>query len=110
MFRAAWCPQRLPKLQRGLGKVKGSRISHGGIKNYLELKSFEFLKSLIYLKAEPSKEFNCHKFPPQSKPNLLFSREVCITPRQTLSQTMIPPAYSPKGSFIFPKSHLLSHK
>ena len=36
--------------------------------------------------------------------------EVHITPRHTLTPTIIPPICSSKGPFIFPKNHLLSPK
>lgn len=56
-------------------------------KNYFELKAFEFLKFLIYLRVEPPKrtktELNCHKSPP-------WEQLISNTPNETLSQNYLP--------------------
>ena len=74
-----------------------------GIKTIFELKAFEFLKSLICLKAErhpPTPPKNATLLNPLLGQlyNLLF-----WLPTQTPSQMIISPIFSPKGPFIFQK-------
>ena len=54
-------------------------------------------KSLPWELLEPGKMGSCH-------------RRGGSIPRQTLSQTIIPPIYSSPSPFVFPKIHLLSPK
>lgn len=106
----------------GVGWVgSGSELSRGSgyatlnillwHKNYFEFKAFDYLKPSICLKAEPPPQTQWSAIP--SPGTTLISRDKKLVPcsiRPSLSQNYHIPICSPKGPFIFLKSHLFFHQ
>ena len=83
--------------------LKGSSMCHCGIKIILNRGRVRSQKNSVVVNPLPrsSKE--------RSTLNL-HGREVSTTDPNNVTQTILLPIYSPKGLFMFLKSHLFSHK